>query len=401
MRKVAFLLFFFALFGFVFAQGTVTVWTHFGGPELQWLQSAAQSFEKGTGTKVTIVSVPFNDIKQKFILGAPQGKAADLVVTLPQDQMGEMAVAGVLEPLDKYVTQNYMSSLEPVAVDAFTYGGKLFGMPMSAESVALIYNKKLVPNPPKNWDEFLALAKKYTTGDTFGFLYSEADAYTNFGFWRMYGGYVFGKNADGSANLSDIGMGGTAGTDALNFIKDLRYKYGLVPDGVDYGVADGAFKDGALAMILNGPWALGDYKKANLDFGVVPFPTPPRTKRPWGPFVGVQGVVVNAYSKDKVDAVNFAKYLVTPESQVSFNEAGGRIPVSKNALEQLKSDPVVKGFSDAIALGTPMPNVPAMGKVWGPMADALKLAEAKQDSNTTTIAADMVAQIKKGIAGTQ
>ena len=401
MRKVLFTLFFFALFGSVFAQGTITVWTHFGGPELQWLQSAAQSFEKASGTTVNVVSVPFNDIKQKFILGAPQGKGPDLVVTLPQDQMGEMAVAGVLEPLDKYVTQNYLSGLEPVAVDAFTYGGKLFGMPMSAESVALIYNKALVPNPPKTWDEFLATAKKLTTGDTFGFLYPENDAYFNFGFFRMEGGYVFGKNADGSANTSDLGLGGQAGVKALDFIKALRYTYGLVPDGVDYGVADGAFKDGALGMILNGPWALGDYKKANLDFGVEPFPTPTGASRPWGPFVGVQGVVVNAYSQDKVAAVNFAKFLVTPESQVSFNQAGGRIPVSKSAVEQLKNDPVVQGFSSAIALGTPMPNVPAIGKVWGPMADALKLAEAKQDSDTTQIASDLVSQIQKGIAGAQ
>lgn len=398
MRKVLVTLFF-ALFGAVFAQGTITVWTHFGGPELAWLQSAAQSFQKASGTTVNIVTVPFGDIKQKFILGAPQGKGPDLVVTLPQDQMGEMAVAGVLEPLDKYVTQNYVSGLEPVAVDAFTYGGKLFGMPMSAESVALIYNKKLVPNPPKTWDEFLAIAKKFTTSDTFGFLYNETDAYFNYGFFRMEGAYVFGKNPDGSANTSDIGLGGAVGAKALDFIKALRYTYGLVPDGVDYGVADGAFKDGALAMILNGPWSLGDYKKANLDFGVIPFPTPPGTKRPWGPFVGVQGVVVNAYSQNKIAAVNFAKFLVTPESQVSFNQAGGRIPVSKSALAKLQSDQVVKGFSEAIALGTPMPNVPAMGKVWGPMADALKLAEAKQDSNTTQIASDLVRQIQKGIAG--
>lgn len=398
MRKVLLTLFL-ALFGSVFAQGTITVWTHFGGPELQYLQSSAQSFEKATGTKVTIVTVPFGDIKQKFILGAPQGKAADLVVTLPQDQMGEMAVAGVLEPLDKYVTQNYVSSLEPVAVDAFTYGGKLFGMPMFAESVALIYNKKLVPNPPKNWDEFLAMAQKMTTGDSFGFLYNEADPYFNFGFFNMNGAYVFGKNADGSANTSDIGLGGDAGVAALNFIKDLRYKYGLVPDGVDYGVADGAFKDGALAMILNGPWALGDYKKAGLDFGVMPFPTPTGASKTWGPFVGVQGVVVNAYSKDKVAAVNFAKFLVTPDSQIAFNEAGGRIPVSKSAVAQLSSDPVVKGFTDSIALGTPMPNVPEMGKVWGPLGDAIKLAQAKQDSNTTQIASDMVSQIQKAIAG--
>lgn len=123
------------------AQGKITVWTHFGGPELEWLKAQAQAFEKTSGTKVEVVEVPFGDIKQKFILGAPQGQAADLVVSIPHDWLGEMAQAGVLEPMGKYVTQSYLSDLQSVAVEAFTFGGKLMGLPAFAESVALIYNK--------------------------------------------------------------------------------------------------------------------------------------------------------------------------------------------------------------------------------------------------------------------
>ena len=187
------------------------------------------------------------------------------------------------------------------------------------------------------------------------------------------------------------------GEKALQFIKDLRFKYNLVPEGVDYGVADGAFKDGALAMILNGPWALGDYKKAKVDFGIAPFPTPPGAKNPWGPFLGVQGVVVNAYSKNKTQAVNFAKTLVTGRNLVAFNQAGGRIPVSKSAVKQLEKDPVVAGFSKVFPLGAPMPNIPEMGKVWGPWGNAISLAIQRPDSNVKKIVEDMVAEIKKAI----
>lgn len=130
------------------AQGKITVWTHFGGPELEWLKAQAQAYEKTSGTKVEVVEVPFGDIKQKFILGAPQGQAADLVVSIPHDWLGEMAQAGVLEPMGKYVTQSYLSDLQSVAVEAFTFGGKLMGLPAFAESVALIYNKKYVKDPP-------------------------------------------------------------------------------------------------------------------------------------------------------------------------------------------------------------------------------------------------------------
>ncbi len=384
--------------GLAAAAGEITVWTHFGGPELEFLKTQAQRYEKATGVKVQVVEVPFNDIKQKFILGAPQGEAADLVVTVPHDWVGEMAATGVLEPVGKYATSDYLSGLMPVAVDAFSFGGRLFGLPMNAESVALIYNKDMVKTPPATWDEFLALAQKYTTGDTFGFLYDLGNPYFNYGWFKAYGGYVFGKNADGSLNPYDLGLGGEPGYKAGQFIKDLRYKYELIPEGVDYGVADGAFKDGVLAMILNGPWALGDYKKAGLNFGIAPLPAPPGGKA-WGPFVGVQGVVVNAYSNNKVAAVNFAKTLVRPENQVAFNRAGGRIPVSLAALEKLGDDPVVEGFSTTIALGDPMPNIPEMGKVWSPWGNALSLIIRDAGSNVREIIDGMAAEIMKAIKG--
>ncbi|MCL6567367.1 MAG: extracellular solute-binding protein, partial [Meiothermus silvanus] len=117
------------------------------------------------------------------------------------------------------------------------------------------------------------------------------------------------------------------------------------------------------------------------------------------PFVGVQGVAINAYSKNKTAAANFAKLLVSEQSQISFNQAGGRIPVSKTAVARLKDDPVVAGFSPVIASGTPMPNIPEMGKVWGPWGNAIQQAIQKPDTNVQKIVDDMVAEIRKGIAG--
>lgn len=108
-------------------------------------------------------------------------------------------------------------------------------------------------------------------------------------------------------------------------------------------------------------------------------------------------MVVNAYSKNKTQAVNFAKTLVTGRNLVAFNQAGGRIPVSKSAVKQLEKDPVVAGFSKVFPLGAPMPNIPEMGKVWGPWGNAISLAIQRPDSNVKKIVEDMVAEIKKAI----
>jgi arabinogalactan oligomer/maltooligosaccharide transport system substrate-binding protein len=388
-----------AALGLASAQGKITVWYSWSDSgEVAWLKDQASRFEKTTGTKVELVNVPFGDIPNKFILGAPQGQAADIVLTLPHDQLGALAAAGVLEPMKKYATSGYLNSLADTTVDAASYKGTLVGLPMAAEAVTLIYNKKLVKTPPKTWDEFLKVAQDNTKGNTFGFLYDLGNSYFNYGWLSAYGGGIFGKTASGALDEGKLLMGGDAGEKAVGFAKDLRYKYKLIPEGVDYGVADSAFKEGALAMILNGPWALGDYKKAKIDFGVALMPAPPGASKNFGPFLGVQVVVMNAYSKNKTAAANFAKTLVTTENQVSFNKSGGRIPVSKEAVSRLSNDPVVAGFSAAIAVGTPMPNIPEMGKVWGPWGNGYAQAIQKSDSNVAKIVADLTAEIRKGIS---
>ena len=138
------------LLGSAMAQGKITVWTHYNGPELAWLKQTAANFARSSGTQVKVVEVPFGDIQNKFILGAPQGQAADLVVSIPHDWVGAMAAAGVLEPMSKYATSSYIQSLSDVAVEALTYRNQLFALPMFAESVALIYNRKLVKEAPQD-----------------------------------------------------------------------------------------------------------------------------------------------------------------------------------------------------------------------------------------------------------
>lgn len=377
------------------AQQGITVWTHFTEvQELEWLKSQAQAYEEQTGARVEIVEVPFDDIRQKLVLGAPEGDAADLVVTIPHDWVGELAASGVLEPLGRHVDAAYLENLQPVAVEALSYDGQLFGIPMFMEGIALLYNRDMIDQAPETWDEFLALAQEHTTDSTFGFLYQLDIPYYGYGWWNAYGGYIFGESPEGGLNPNDIGLGGEEGYAAAQFIKDLRYTYNLVPEGIDYPVANSAFIDGAAAMILNGPWAVGDYRQAGLNFGIAPMPSPPGAVEPWGPMVGVQGVVMNAYSDRKDDAIAFAEFLVQPQQQVSFNQAGGRIPVALEATEALADDPIVQGFSAAIALGDPMPNIPEMGQVWGAWGNALQLVLQSPDSNVEAIIDDMVTQLE-------
>ncbi|PNY79645.1 maltose ABC transporter substrate-binding protein [Deinococcus koreensis] len=375
----------------------LTVWTHFNGPELAWLKDVAGKYSaQEQQDAVEIINVPFGDIKQKLILGAPRGEGADLVLSLPHDQLGEMAAAGVLEPMDRYVGAR--GDINRTALSAMTYQGKLFGLPMFAEAVAVVYNKKLIQKVPSDWAGFLAAATRLTDEKkgTYGYLANLGDVYAQYGVISAYGGYVF-KNNGGTLDVRDLGVGNAGVAKAMGFLNDLRYKYKLVPEGVDGGGAKSAFVDGRLAMLLTGPWDMGDIKKAGIDYGIAAFPTPPGATGKWSPFVGVQGVLMNSYSKNKAAAARFARFIISPDSQVAFNRAGGRIPISAAAVAQLRNDVVVSGFSKNIAAGVPMPNVPQMGAVWGPWTSAIVLSTGKPSPDYLSILSGATQEIKANI----
>lgn len=373
---------------------TITVWSHFGEGELAWLKSQAAAFKTKTGHTVNIVTVPLDQMKDKFIQSAPKGQGPDLLLTLPHDQLGQLAAAGVIEPMDKYVTSK--ADLDRTALNALTYQGKLFGIPMYAEAVAVLYNKKLVPTAPASWSQFLNVAQKNTGSGKFGYLADLSNAYMQYGIISSYGGYVF-KNNGGTLNPKDVGLANVGAEKASAFLNDLRYKYNLVPEGVDGGAAKSAFVDGRLAMFLTGPWDMSDIKKSGVQYGIMNFPTPPGATGKWSPFVGVQGTMLNAYSKNKAVAAQFAKSVATADAQVSFNKAGGRIPVSLSARTKLKADPVVVGFGKAISAGTPMPNIPQMGSVWGPWSNAIAQSVQKANQPYSQILDKAVSEINSNI----
>ena len=380
--------------GFSSAQG-VTVWTHFGDTDLEWLQSEAASFEAAFGVPVTITKIELGELKQKMLLSAPQGEAADLITTLPHDQIAELAEGGVLADMSQFATEDYLSDLNEQARLAFTINGRLFGLPMYVEGPALIVNTDLVPESelPATYEELIAKAQELTSGDTYGFLYSAKDFYFSYNWLRSSGGYVFNRDADGNLVPSDVGLANEGAVAGAQMIKDLQYEYGLIPPGTDTAVAEGLFNEGALGMIYNGPWSIANIRAAGVPVTVVPMP-PMADGTAFSGFMGVQGVLLNQFSENQADAANFAKWLTRPDAQVALAERSGRIPSSQAAAAEVSDDPVIAGFAEALASAEPMPNIPEMGQVWQPMADALAVILENENSDIAGALEGAVSQIQ-------
>lgn len=369
----------------------ITVWTPM--TEMAVLNNIAEDFKKEYKIAVKIMRVPFEELQPKFQVAAPVGQGPELI-TGPHDWIGPFATAKLIAPID--VTREKLKQFIPVGLKAMSYGGKLYGLPLSLEAIGLIYNKKLVPRAPETLEELIKIAQELNRGDQNGFLFDINDFYFAWPFFGGYGAYIFKETKNGLDPL-DIGLDNAGAIKAAQLILDFQEKYKLIPRGTNKDIASGRFIAGKLAMTINGPWALVDYKKTGIDYAVARIPKLENGKYPT-PLVGVFGVMLNSKAKNKVAAVKFMNFLCNRKNQVAIYLAGGRIPsrFDAQADPEVIKNPDIRAIGECANAGTPMPNIPALSQVWQPMAEALQLITTKKQKPEEALAGASK-RIKKNI----
>ncbi|MBA4493231.1 extracellular solute-binding protein [Paenactinomyces guangxiensis] len=346
------------------------------GEQIAHTKKLAAEFEKKTGIKVEVVPVSLLKQQEKLTLDGPAGKGADLV-TWPHDNLGQAVVKGLVQPIkvDDSVTGQY----EEGSIRALTYDGKLMGLPKVTESIALIYNKKLMPKPPETFEELYQFAKANTkpAEKKYGVLFEAANLYYTHFLISANGGYIF-KDQGGKLDPNDIGLNNPGTVKALTEVQKW-YKEGLIPQGVTADVINGLFKEGKVAAVINGPWAIRDYQSANIDLGVAPLPKV--NGKDAQTLTGVKGWYLSAYSKSPKYATELMQFLTSKEALKTRFEQTGEIPPHKELLADpmITNDPVVNGFAEQAKFGVPMPSIPEMFQVWTPINDAHNfIASGKQ-----------------------
>jgi len=378
MRKLSLVLFIVLVLVTVLS-AKIVIWS--SENQIPALQKLAADFEKDYGIKVEIQQVNFGDIKSKFLTAAPAGEGPDIIVGA-HDWVGELAKNGLLEPIpylpdaDKYYS---------VALSAFSYGGKLYGVPYTIESIGIIYNKDLVEEVPTTIAELEEMAKEISDDEIVGFVYDAGNFYFSFPFIAGYGGYIF-KETENGLDVNDIGLNNEGAIKGASLIKKW-FDEGLIPQGANYNLMDSLFKDGLAAFIINGPWATPWYRDAGIDYGIIPFSDielePGVTPKP---FVGVQGFMINAKSRNKLEAIEFAvNYIGSFQGQLGMFLGERRGTARSDVFDYVAKDAGpelydVLQFSKSASVGTPMPNVPEMASVWGAMGDALSIIINGQDT---------------------
>ncbi|WAM33675.1 sugar ABC transporter substrate-binding protein [Caldicellulosiruptor morganii] len=376
--------------GFATSKKQLVVWSHLTQNEVKALQPLADEWGKKNGYTVKVISDQGSF--QSFQTAAMSGKGPDIMFGIPHDNLGTFWKAKLLEPVPANLIDR--KNFVAMSLDACSFDGKLYALPIAMETYALFYNTSKVKEAPKTMSQLITLAKKY------GFMYDVNNFYFSFAFIAQNGGYVF-KNKGGALDPNDIGLANNGAIKGLSLIRDFVLTYKFMPKDIRGDIAKGNFQNGKIAFYISGPWDVGDFVKAKVPFAVAPLPKTDDGK-PTPSFVGVQSAFVSAKSKNKDAAFKLLKYLVE-ESQVKvLFKVGSRIPVTTGALSnpEVKADKIMSAFAEQAKVGIPMPNIPEMQAVWGPAGNTLSLVTTGK-ATPKQAAEAMVKQIKQGIAQMQ
>jgi len=333
------------------------VWIN-GDKGYNGLQKVGDRFAAESGVSV-LVQHP-EGAPDKFQSSTGAGKGPD-IFCWPHDRVGEWARSGLIVPV--YPRQKLRDTIEPSAWQAFEYNGKTWGYPLAIEAIGLIYNKKLVPVPPKDFNQIPALDKQLQAQGKHALLWDYTKSFFSFPMLAAGGGYTYGRDAKGNFNVHDIGVNNAGSVAGAQVLLDL-IDHGQMPRGATYAEMESAFADGDVAMMISGPWAWDNAKKAHVDFGVAPFPDV--DGKPSKPFVGVLGCMITAPSKNKDLAREFIEnYLLRIDSLKTVNaDVPLGTPANKAFYAELAADPNIRATMENARRGEPIPNIPETGKFW-------------------------------------
>ncbi len=342
------------------------VWIN-GDKGYNGLQKVGDEFTRQSGVQV-VVQHP-EAAPDKFQAAAGAGKGPD-IFCWPHDRVGEWAKSGLIVPIRP--PQRLRDEIEPSTWKAFTWNDQLWGYPLSIEAIGLIYNKALVKTPPTSFDEVIALDKDLAKQGKKAILWVHSQSFFTWPLLAGAGGTVFGRDAKGNFDPKVTGVNNDGALAGALMLERL-VKEGHMPAGAKYPDMESQFAAGNVAMMINGPWAWDNAKKAKIDFAVSQIPGVVAGK-PSKPFVGVLGCMITAPSRLKDIAREFIEnhlLTITSLKTVSADVALGT-PANKAYFQELAADPNIAATMANARAGEPIPNIPEMGRVWPALDAALE-----------------------------
>jgi ABC-type glycerol-3-phosphate transport system substrate-binding protein len=328
----------------------------------------ARRYETHKGTKVNFeLYAPSDAYTQKIRAAAQTSTLPDIFGILAEKRdFASFINAGHIYNLTEEMDRDggaWKNKLfeKALAVNEFKEGNifgvepGIYGVPIDVTNIQMLYNKDLLANvgwdpsnPPKDWDEFLQVARLLREKGIQGLVSGWGEI------WMidcLASNYAF--NIMGEQKVLGTIRGEVPYTDS-DWIKvfDLFCQMrdgGVLAGGIVTMVnktAEQLFANNRAAFAFNGSWCVNVYKGMNpdLNYGVM---LPPRVSDRYPMMIwGGAGssFMVNERSKNVMKAIEFLKWLTDTEQQVFLATQTNNLPSNKYSLRDIP--PVLSQFAD-------------------------------------------------------
>ena len=290
--------------------------------------------------------------------------------------IAEFAGAKWALALDEYFNAAAMKEYFPGVVQACTWQGKLTALPWFIDSGMLYYRKDLLEEigakPPETWDELIDGARKLTSAGKakFGFLWQAKQAEV-----LVCDLVSFIGSNDGSILQSDgktVTIADDAAVEAVQLMHDFLKKYQISPQDVlswDEEPSRRPFTSGQAAFLRNWSyvWKVSQNPSESSvvdKVGVEPLPHFPGKKS--AACLGGYQYGVNASSKNREAAIDFVRWMSSPETQLRFATQLGLLPTRAAVLDEpqiAKEEPFMQQLKGVFIGAIPRPVTPKYPQV--------------------------------------
>jgi raffinose/stachyose/melibiose transport system substrate-binding protein len=365
--------------------GPVTIdWWHIQNNDPMksiWQEAATQYMADHPNVKINITVLENEAFKSKLTTTMQGGKPPDMFQSWGGGTLKEQADAELIQDVSA-PTKDWIGELNPAATGLYQIDGKQYGVPFNLGMVGIWYRKSLfekagIDGPPATWSEFLTVVQQLKDAGITPLAVGEKDKWPGMFWWANLSLRIAGKDAMAQAGEDgsfDSPLFVKAGEELKKLIDMKPFQDGFLAAPWDGAGGEAAqIGNGRAAMDLMGQWAPSTFA-ANTkdgdtvlsDLGWFPFPMVDGGAGQEGEqFGGGDGF---AFGKDAPpEAVDFARFLVSPEVANKAGASGGILPVMKGT-ESSVTDPNMKAVlderaqSDFVQLFLDQAYAPAVGQ---------------------------------------
>jgi len=319
----------------------INIWDSVNPKERIALMDSVEDF-MGLNSTVKINSRHFRsdeELLDQFEAASLAGSGPEILLSRLEAAQ-RLAASSVIRPIENEIDYtNIIAGLNEIS----SFNGEKYVIPFRAmDFLMLFYNKDLVSTVPGDFTSLIEYCKEVNKPkeQIYGFLLNSKEPDWIIPFIGGYQDWII------DYNTNSITLNSQATVKTLEFLVKIFNEDKIQPFDIEYEEINNSFKSGNTHMIINGNWAIDEYKEAKLNFGVAKIPVVWEGFKNPTPMIDGIGFMLNTnYYGDKLEAAKkLIEYLMSEDVQANWNSSTQTVSVLKNVADssQVKDDPILQ-----------------------------------------------------------